>query len=49
MRCDWLETIRVNPSWTLATNTPDFTRLSPNANDKMVSCKIQQTRSEASR
>ena len=28
-------------SWTLTTNTPDFTKLSPNANDQMSSCKIQ--------
>jgi parallel beta-helix repeat protein len=28
-------------SWTLTTNTPNFTTLSPSANDKMVSCKIQ--------
>ncbi len=28
-------------SWTLTANTPDFTTLSPSANDQMSSCKIQ--------
>jgi alpha-L-fucosidase 2 len=28
-------------SWTLTANTPDFTQLSPSANDQMSSCKVQ--------
>ena len=28
-------------SWTLTANTPDFTTLSPSANDQMSSCKVQ--------
>ncbi len=28
-------------SWTLTADTPDFTTLSPNANDQMSSCKVQ--------
>ena len=28
-------------SWTLTADTPNFTQLSPNANDQLSSCKIQ--------
>jgi len=28
-------------SWTLTANTPDSTRLSPSANEQILSCKIQ--------